>query len=220
MYSDDELFPISGLQHLLFCPRRAFLVHVEFLWDENIHTAQGGIAHERVHHAPTESRGLVIIARGVRLRSCVLGLTGVSDVVEFQESGAEGEGCHLPSHKGSWTPFPVEYKSGIKREEQGYDVQLCAQAMCLEEMLHVPVPQGALFYGTSKRRLEVAFTPELRELTRNAAHRLRELLTGGVTPPARYENKCKKCSLLALCMPKMAGGGKSAVAWLAAQVGS
>ena len=220
MYSEDELLPISGLQHLLFCPRRAFLVHAEYLWDENFHTAQGSIAHERVHHTPAELRGPIIIARGVRLQSCVLGLTGVADVVEFQESGASDKGCFLPSRKGRWIPFPVEYKSGIKREELGYEAQLCAQAMCLEEMLHVKVPQGALFYGASKRRLEVAFTPELRNITRNAAQRLRELLNAGVTPPARYEKKCEKCSLLAQCMPKTAGGRKSAAAWLSAQLES
>ncbi len=218
MYSDDELLPISGLQHVLFCTRRAFLVHAEQLWGENIHTAQGGIAHERVHHAPAESRGHIIIARGLRLRSYALGLTGIADVVEFRESGTSDEGCCLPSNKGRWIPFPIEYKSGSKREEIGYEAQLCAQAICLEEMLHVNVPEGALFYGASKRRLEVVFTSELREITQNTARLFRELLDSGVTPTALYENKCEKCSLLSQCMPKTAGGGKSAAAWLVAQV--
>lgn len=218
MYSDSELLPISGIQHVLFCPRRAFLVHAEQLWGENIHTIQGGIAHERVHHSVSESRGHIIIARSLRLRSYTLGVTGVADVVEFHASATFDDGCCLPGNKGRWIPFPVEYKSGSKREELGYAAQLCAQAMCLEEMLHVKIPQGALFYGASKRRMDVAFNPELRATTQKAVSLLRELLDNGVTPAASYGNKCEKCSLFLQCLPKTAGGGKSAVAWLADQL--
>ncbi len=218
MYSDNELLPISGLQHVLFCPRRAFLVHAEHLWDDNFHTAQGGIAHERVHHGPSESRGSVLVVRALRLRSYTLGLTGIADVVEFLESTESDEGCCLPAKRGYWTPFPVEYKSGNKRKELGYEVQLCAQAMCLEEMLRVKVPRGALFYGASKRRLEIVFTPELKQITQNASQQFRGLFDSTAIPKAHYEKKCQSCSLLAQCMPKINCAGKSAIAWLAKQL--
>jgi CRISPR-associated exonuclease Cas4 len=227
MFEDDDLLPISALAHLFFCERRAALIHIEGLWDENRFTAEGRNLHERAHEPALESRGDVRIARGLRLRSLRLGLTGKADVVEFRrlaEAGAAagGEssglpaGAALPSTQGSWQPFPVEYKRGRLRREEGYEVQLCAQALCLEEMLGVAVPVGAVFYGQPRKRLEVVFSEELRRETETAAARLHELTRAGKTPVARYEKKCESCSLLSLCMPKTTGGRKSVDRYLGA----
>jgi CRISPR-associated exonuclease Cas4 len=131
------------------------------------------------------------------------------------ESGALPPGVALPGTRGLWQAFPVEYKRGRLRREEGYEVQLCAQALCLEEMLGAAVPLGAVFYGQPRKRLEVLFGGELRRETETAAVRLHELIRDGKTPPARYEKKCESCSLLSLCMPKTTGGRKSVDRYLA-----
>jgi CRISPR-associated exonuclease Cas4 len=202
LYSEDELLPLAGVADFAFCPRRAALHRIEQVWKENVATAEGHILHDRAHEAGAESRGNVHIVRGLRLRSLQLGLTGVADVVEFHRVG------------DTETAFPVEYKRGIQRHELSFEIQLCAQTMCLEEMLNVEVPTGALFYGLSKRRHDVSFDPDLRAATECAARGLHELVNNGKTPPAVYEKKCKNCSLLELCMPKTTGGGKSAEGYL------
>ncbi|MEI6972613.1 MAG: CRISPR-associated protein Cas4 [bacterium] len=214
-YSEDDLLPISALQHLLFCERQCALIHVELEWAENRLTAEGSILHERVHEQGGESRGDVRIARGVRLRSLRLGLTGVADVVEFRRD--EG-GVEVPGMPGRRLPTPVEYKRGRPKPDVCDDVQLCAQAMCLEEMLNCTIHEGFLFYGTPRRRHHVLIDAVLRDATERAVHRLHELVDGGVTPPPVYEKKCKACSLFAQCMPKTAGGRKSAKMYLKSQV--
>jgi CRISPR-associated exonuclease Cas4 len=220
-FGEDDLLPISALADLVFCERRAALHHIEAVWEDNVFTVEGTFMHQRVHsEEPLESRGDLRIARGLRLRSLRLGLSGIADVVEFHrvggnEAASAGQanglprGVDLPGTRGSWQPFPVEYKRGRLRREEGYQVQLCAQALCLEEMLRVTVPVGAVFYGQPRRRLEVTFSEELRTQTESAAARLHELSRAGKTPPARYEKKCDSCSLLTLCMPKTTGGHKS-----------
>jgi len=218
MYEEDDLIALSALSQFVFCPRRFALVHIEGLWADNRFTAEGRQFHERVHEAePTESRADVRTARGLRLRSLRLGLSGVADVVEFHrlpEDAAPGSGIPLAWVSGLWQPFPVEYKSGKRRWEQSYEAQLCGQAMCLEEMLGVPVGRGALFYGRSRRRLEVEFTPDLRLSTEQAAARLHELAAQGRTPAARYEKKCRSCSLIHACLPRATGAAQSARAYL------
>lgn len=203
MYAEDELLPISALSHLLFCERRCALVHIEQIWDENRLTAEGRALHERVHDADNESRGDVRIARGLRLRSLQLGLIGMADVIEFHKTGKD------------WTPFPVEYKRGKPKIDSCDKVQLCAQAMCLEEMLQTAIPAGALFYGATHRREDVAFDQPLRDLTAAMAERLHCLVKSGITPAADYEKKCESCSLFSVCMPKTAGQHKSAKEYLA-----
>ena len=202
MFSENELLPLSALQHLLFCERQCALIHIEQAWEENRLTAEGRVLHERVHEADDESRGDVRIARGLRLRSLRLGLVGQADVVEFRRT------------EQGWLPFPVEYKRGKPKRDASDEVQLCAQALCLEEMKSVAIPAGALFYGTTRRRVEVAFDPALRELTINTVERLHSLVASGATPPAVYEKKCEHCSLFSLCLPKTAGQHKSAAAYL------
>jgi CRISPR-associated exonuclease Cas4 len=204
--NEDDLLPISALQHLVFCERQCALIHIEQAWAENPFTLEGEHLHESADVPGLESRGGLRIARGLHLRSFRLGLSGIADVVEFQRcEGDAHEGAALPGIKGRWTPYPVEYKRGRKRYHRANEVQLCAQALCLEEMLETPVPKGALYYGKSRRRLEVEFSEELREFTESACERLRSLLAAGRTPPAVREKKCRDCSLLGICQPDVIG---------------
>jgi CRISPR-associated exonuclease Cas4 len=201
VYEEGELLPISALQHLVFCERQCALIHVEGIWQDNALTASGNAAHERVDGAPGETRRDVRIARGLALRSLRLGLTGRADVVEFHrfDTGVPVEGL-----SGKWVPFPVEYKRGRPKTHRADEVQLCAQALCLEEMLGTEVRDGALFYGQPRRRTMVLFDAELRELVERAAARLHELVAGGRTPRAVYEKKCDACSLYEICRPRSA----------------
>ncbi len=208
MYQEDELLPVSALQHLLFCERQCALIHIEQAWEENRLTAEGRIIHERVDTVARQSRHDVRIETALALRSLRLGLSGKADVVEFHREGP-----------GAWRPFPVEYKRGRPKPANWDQVQLCAQALCLEEMLGVAVPQGALFYGQPRRRQEVIFEEELRRETEEAAARLHRLICSGVTPPASYEKKCESCSLLHLCMPKVTGRGSHVQRYLTRMLG-
>jgi CRISPR-associated exonuclease Cas4 len=188
---DFDPIPISALQHAVYCLRQAALIHLERVWEENQHTAEGRVLHG-VSDKPGTRHG-----RGVRretalpLASRRLGIAGVADLVEFR-AGPEGE-----------TAFPVEFKHGKPKAHRADEVQLCAQALCLEEMTGSPVPAGALFYGKTKRRWAVSFDAELRELTETTAARLAEVLATRTTPRAIYKSSlCRACSLLALCLPK------------------
>jgi CRISPR-associated exonuclease Cas4 len=197
-YIEDDLLPLSGLQHLLFCERQCALIHVEQIWNENLFTAEGRLMHERVHEADRESRGSIRIEYGMPLRSLRLGLIGKADVVEFHL-------CAGDSHAGTakrWQPFPVEYKRGKPKADSCDKVQLCAQALCLEEMLGIEIPCGALFYGRIRRRKDVNFDHALRQETENAARRLHALIESGQTPLPVYSPKCKRCSLFDMCLPR------------------
>lgn len=208
VFTEEDLLPVSALQHLVFCPRRAALIYIEEAWADNEATAQGTALHDKVHAPPpAESRGEVRIAWGLALRSLRLGLVGKADVVEFHLT--EEAGVELLGLAGRWRPFPVEYKRGRLRREEGYLVQLCAQALCLEEMLKVDVPAGAIFYGQPKRRLEVIFDQKLRRQTEEAASQLHQLFRARLTPPAKYEKKCESCSLMDLCLPRAGEAGGS-----------
>jgi len=176
---------------MAFCERQCALIHVEQTWQESARTAEGRIMHERVHEEGGESRGNIRIERGVSLRSLRLGLIGKADVVEFHRQT-----------DGSWLPFPVEYKRGKPKADDCDKVQLCAQAFCLEEMLGVAIPGGALFYGQTRRRLDVDFDEALRQETEETARRAHELITSGRTPPPVYEKRCESCSLMADCLPR------------------
>lgn len=204
MYTDDELLPISGLAHLEFCARRCALVHLEGLWGENLQTAQGRLLHQRVHEAPSGMAGAIRVARGLRLRSSELGLSGVADVVEFHPLDETDEGgAVLPGRAGCWRPYPVEYKRGRRKSERSYFVQLCAQALCLEEMLETDVPAGALYHGKSRNRQTVDFDAPLRETTRQRAQQFHELIAQANIPVAEYGAKCRFCSLNGQCLPKL-----------------
>jgi CRISPR-associated exonuclease Cas4 len=190
-YSEDDLIPLSALQHLVFCERQCALIHIEEAWDENRLTAEGRIMHERVHELGEESRGVVRVTRGVSIRSLRLGLIGKADVVEFHREPG-----------GKWRPFPVEHKRGKPKPDESDKIQLCAQALCLEEMLGADVPCGALFYGRTRHRLDVEFNEAIRAETEKAAEHLHGLIASGITPKPVYTKKCESCSLMDRCLPQ------------------
>lgn len=215
MFDDEDLLPLSGVQHVVYCERRFALVHVECLWVESSATVEGHHIHERVHESFTESRGDLRTARGLLLRSQKLGLSGKADVVEFHRVENEtGKGIRIPGVEGTWTVFPVEYKRGVLRHEQAYVVQLCAQAMALEEMFAASIPSGAVYYGKSHRREDIFFSKELREGTENSARRMHEIAVSGQTPAPVPGPKCKRCSMKDLCLPESTARSGKASAFL------
>lgn len=205
-YAEDDLLPISALQHLLFCERQCALIHIEGLWAENRLTVEGRHLHEKAHDGASEERAGIRTTRGLSLRSLSLGLVGKADVVEF--------------HGVDRTPFPVEYKRGRPKKHDADKVQLCAQAMCLEEMLATHVPAGALFYGGTRRRLDVAISKPLRDLTKQTAQRLHDLISSRRTPTALREPKCESCSLINLCLPDAMSARRSATTYVAVAIES
>lgn len=223
-FSQDDLIPISSIADLVFCERRAALHFLEGLWKENLFTAEGNILHEKTHEADTEMRKDVRIVRGLRLRSLKLGLSGMSDVVEFRrldtplpEDKSERDmlpGVALHGVNGFWKPFPVEYKRGKLKHEKSFEIQLCAQAMCLEEMLNVRVAGGAIFYGKSMRRHDVAFTNELRQETEATARRMHDLIASEITPKPVYGKRCESCSIIEECLPRTIAKHKSVKKYL------
>ena len=204
---DDELIAISALSHYSYCPRRCALIHIERVWTENLFTAEGRIMHERVHDEGGESRGNIRIERGVALRTLRLGLIGKADVVEFHRQA-----------DGSWLPFPVEYKRGKPKVDDCDKIQLCAQAICLEEMLGVKIPAGALFYGQTRHRLDVVFNEDLRRETEETARQVHELIASGRTPPPIYEKRCNSCSIMSECLPKTIQKRRSVSGYMAKMI--
>jgi len=210
VYAEDALVPLSALQHFVVCPRQCALIHLEQAWVESALTAEGRAAHERVDKAGVAARDGVRRATGVPLRSFALGLVGRADVVEF----------HPAPSGGPAVPFPVEHKRGRPKRGDEDRVQLCAQALCLEEILGRPVPAGALFYGERRRRTDVMFDDTLRRRTIEVAAAVHALFETGVTPPPPDVAPCKACSLLPICRPDAVrrptrGGGGAVAAWVA-----
>jgi CRISPR-associated exonuclease Cas4 len=208
MYSPEDLIQFSALQHMVFCERQCALIHIEQTWAESGRTAEGRIMHEHVHDGSRESRGDIRIDYGVSLRSLRLGLIGKADVVEFHRRP-----------DGSWQPFPVEYKRGKPKADDCDKVQLCAQAICREEMLSVSIPAGALFYGQTRHRLDVVFNEALRRETEETARRAHALIAAGRTPPPVYEKRCESCSLMADCLPKTIQKRRSVKSYLTKIIG-
>ncbi|MBI2918920.1 MAG: CRISPR-associated protein Cas4 [Chloroflexi bacterium] len=217
MFTEDDLLPISALQHLTFCERQWGLIHLEGAWQDNVLTVEGTQLHDRAHDPDTETevRGNVRTARGLRLRSLQLGLTGMADVVEFHAASELEAGIQLEGAPGLWQPFIVEYKRGHPKIGREDEVQLCAQALCLEEMLGVSILSSAFFYGEPRRRSDVVLDQGLRQETEALVARLHELTRAGATPPAQYAKKCNSCSLVDLCLPRATGGQRSAQRYLA-----
>lgn len=202
MYAEEDLLPISALTQLYYCPRRAGLTLVEQQWSDNIFTAEGTVLHERVHAGGDEVRRDVRVSRAVRVRSLRLGLAGTIDCVELVPTSDDStNGIRLDGVTGLWVPVPIEYKHGSTRDEKEYEIQLCAQALCLEEMLGICLQEGYLYYEGSRRRLVVPFTDELRQYVEEGARQLHDIVRLGFTPPARASAKCSKCSLVDLCSP-------------------
>jgi len=195
MYRDDELIQLSALQHLLFCERQCALIHIEMVWQENLYTIEGEILHKRVHSETWEQRPAGIKEFGMPVRSLVLGLVGKTDAVEYKDDRSI---------------VIVEYKRGKPKKSEMDEVQLCAQAICLEEMLDTVVYECALYSGKTKHRRQIPLTDELRRLTADTAKRLHSFIDAGITPPAVYKHEtCDRCSLAGVCMPKKFSGSSS-----------
>lgn len=205
--ADSDPISLSALQHFLFCPRQCALIHVERLWAENQLTAEGRILHEAADVPGTGSRRDLRIARAMPIASRVLGIAGIADVVELRRDGER------------WQPYPVEYKRGRPKAHRADEVQLCAQALCLEEMFRTGVPEGALFYGKTRRRTVVRFDEELWALTCDVAARTRQMIAAGQTPsPVWEKRRCGSCSLYDLCRPKVLEHPQTVAGWLARQI--
>lgn len=188
MFTEDQLLPLSALQHWLYCPRQCGLIHLEQVWAENKFTAEGQVMHHKAHEGADESKGGVRITRSISVRSFLLGISGQCDIVEFHADGRVR---------------PVEYKRGKPKSHRADEVQLCAQAICLEEMLGATISTGSLFYGENRRRTVVEFAPDLRQLVMETAKALHEMIDSRQTPLAEYEaRRCDACSLIELCQPK------------------
>ncbi|SMD14757.1 CRISPR-associated exonuclease, Cas4 family [Desulfocicer vacuolatum DSM 3385] len=204
-YNENEYISLSALQHMLFCERQCALIHIEQLWVENKFTAEGRVMHERVDRGDHGNRGKTRVEYSLPLKSRLLGITGKADVVEFNlQKGS----------KKQWIPFPLEYKRGKPKQNPADKVQLCAQALCLEEMLNLRLEKGALFYGKTRRRQSVVFDDKLRQLTIETAKKIHVMIDSGITPAPHYEKKCDTCSFLNLCLPKAIEKSRKVSAWL------
>lgn len=185
--SETDPIPISALQHWVYCPRQCGLIHLEQVFEDNIHTARGQAVHHLVDEPGYAMQSGVKVERALPLWSDRLGLIGKADLVEFHPDG---------------TIYPVEFKHGRKRQKVHDDIQLAAQAMCLEDMLGRPVPQGAIYHASSRRRREVAITPELRARVETTANAIRAMLASGILPVPVNDGRCRECSLKDICQPE------------------
>lgn len=206
-YAEDDLLPLSGIQHFAFCERQWGLIHVESQWVENLRTAQGRVLHQRVDDPYfAESRGDVKVVRSVPLLSKTLGLYGVADVIELHRNTNDASGMRYNI---------VEYKRGKPKPDDRDEVQLCAQAICLEEMIGITLDYGYMYYGETKHRHRVDFDDCLRERVKLLAEKMHLLYTHGITPPAIKGKRCKNCSMTDICLPKLGKSGKKAELYMA-----
>ena len=208
-YEEDDYLLLSGIQHYAFCPRQWALIHIEAQWNENYLTAGGRVMHAKAHDGDTnEKRGDLIIFRALKVHSAELGISGECDVVEFYKSE---NGVSLNGYDGLWVPYPVEYKRGKTKLDDCDRLQLCAQAVCLEETLFVKVESGALFYGEPRRREVVDFTLELRNKLSAIVKSMHEMFSRKYTPKAVNGKYCQSCSMKDLCLPKLGDKDKTSV---------
>lgn len=207
-WPEEDWLRLSGLQHFAFCRRQWALIHIENQWAENYRTVDGRLMHEHVHDAERrESRGDLLIVRGLAVHSDQLGISGQCDAVEFHRGS---DGISLQGREGLWLPYPVEYKRGKPKEHDADELQLCAQAMCLEEMLCCSIPEGALYYGEPRRRTAVPFTAELRGQVQDSLSEMHQLFQRRYTPKVKPSKACNACSLKELCLPRLMNRRKAA----------
>lgn len=200
-YREEEFLMLSGIQHFIFCRRQWALIHLEQQWAENDRTVDGEIMHEKVHNSVIRTkRGDILTVRGMRIHSAQIGISGECDAVEFH---ASPDGISLFRTEGTWLPYPVEYKRGEIKPDACDEAQLCAQAICLEEMLCCTIPEGAIYYGKLRHRQTVTFTEELRTLVKEATTEMHQLYRKGYTPKVKPKKGCNACSLKPLCIPKL-----------------
>jgi len=215
-YTVDDLLPLSGIQHFLFCRRQWALIHIEQQWQENALTAEGRIMHDRADDPFfTEMRNGVITARAVPIASYRLGLVGVCDVVEFT---ASADGVKLPGRDGLYLAAPIEYKRGKPKRDPSDEAQLCAQALCLEEMLTTNIPRGYLYYGQTRHRVEIELTAELRNLVQAMADEMHNYFRRGYTPRVKPSKSCRACSLAEVCLPSLQEKVMSASKYIQRQI--
>ena len=206
MFTEDQLLPLSALQHWLYCPRQCGLIHLEQVWAENKFTAEGQVLHHKAHEGADETKAGVRITRSLSVRSLELGISGQCDIVEFHKNGPV---------------VPVEYKRGKPKSHHADEVQLCAQAMCLEEMLGITISSGYLFYGENRRRMTVELDTALRQLVAETSTALHAMINSRQTPTAEYlAKRCDACSLIELCQPKAMRFKRGVQAWFCAQLQS
>lgn len=198
-YREEDFLQLSGLQHFKFCRRQWALIHIEHQWAENLRTVDGALMHQNAHDKGfRESRGDLLITRGMNVFSANLGVSGECDIVEFHRDPA---GVPLKGREGLWRPYPVEYKRGSFNERSGDTLQLCGQALCLEEMLCCDIPEGALYYGETRRRVTIPFTEELRQEVRKSLQEMHQYDQRGYTPKVKPTKSCNACSLKEICLP-------------------
>lgn len=201
MYSEEDYLMLSGIQHFAFCRRQWAIIHIEQQWAENYRTTAGELMHKKAHDEGSfEKRGDLLTVRGLRVFSHELGLSGQCDVVEFHQSK---NGVELFGYDGKWNPVPVEYKRGEPKENNADELQLCAQAICLEEMFQTDIVDGYLYYGENRRRSHIEFTDSLRKKVKQMAEEMHDLSGKGYTPKVKPTKQCKACSLEELCVPKL-----------------
>lgn len=201
IYEEEDFLQLSGLQHFAFCRRQWALIHIEHQWAENYRTVDGTLMHEKAHDREfVESRGDTVTQRGVSVYSAELGVSGQCDVLEYHRGDT---GIPLAGKSGLWQPYPVEYKRGQPKTDSADALQLCGQAMCLETMLCCDIPEGALYYGQTRHREQIAFSGELRAQVKDLLRQMHELYKRGYTPKVKPTKSCNACSLKELCLPKL-----------------
>ena len=204
-YREEDFLMLSGIQHFCFCQRQWALIHIDMLWEENLRTAEGEIMHDKCHDSmSSESRGDILISRGLPVFSRTMGVSGECDVVEFIR---DDKGISLSGRDGRYSVYPVEYKHGSPKEHNADIFQLCAQAMCLEEMLVCEISEGALFYGEIKRRTKVQFTDAMRTEVREMFELMHHYMKNAHIPKVKPTKSCNACSLKDLCLPKLGRAG-------------
>ncbi len=203
MYTEDEMLMLSGIQHFMFCPRQWALIHIEQQWADNKLTAEGSILHRNVDNPfYRQKNGDTITLRSIHVASAELGLYGITDAVELLPADSSKDAITHPRYKGFWKPFPVEYKRGHSKPDERDEVQLAAQAICLEEMYGIHIPYAALYYDEVKRRETIAISDSLRETTKRCAVQMHEIFKSGKLPPPVKAHHCRNCSLKDICLPE------------------
>ena len=204
MYSEDDMLMLSGIQHYRFCPRQWALIHLEQQWDDNRLTIEGQLLHKHVDDPFYRQKcGNHITLRSVNIASRELGLYGISDAIELLPSDDITDTIQHPKYPGHWLPVPVEYKHGKPKKNEVDEVQLAAQAMCLEEMYSIHVSYGAFFYGEIRHRVEVEITPRMRDIVRECARAMHAIYQSRQIPMVSKGKHCDKCSLKNICLPEI-----------------
>ena len=199
--NEDDYLMISGIQHFAFCKRQWALIHIENQWFENEYTTDGEIFHERAHDSSLiEKRKGIIITRALRIKSDTLGVTGSCDIVEFHK---DDDGISIHNFEGKWLPIPIEYKRGKPKQYNYDELQLCTEAMCLEEMLVCKIEYGFIYYGETGKRKKIIFDDTLKNQVKSLFQEMHELFNKAHTPKVKTNKRCYLCSLKNICLPKL-----------------